>query len=92
MLFRRTSAGTAIRHLDVVRRTVEAATLDVSTPERPRAGRPARGGAVKQTVSVTISVGVAQPASRGADPHEVLRAAERALDRAKQAGLNRVFA
>ena len=64
----------------------------MSVPEQPRAGRPAHGGVVKRTVSVTISVGVAQCERRGADPHEVLRAAERALDRAKQAGLNRVCA
>ncbi len=92
VVFRRTSAGTAVRHLDAVRRAIEAATLNVSAPEPPRAGRPARGGAVQRTVSVTISVGVAQPVSRDADPHEVLRATERALERAKQAGLNRVFA
>ncbi len=92
VVFRRTSAGTAGRHLDVVRRSVAAATLDVSVAERPGAGRPARRGAVERTVSVTISVGVAQPERHGDDPHEVLRAAERALDRAKQAGLNRVSA
>jgi len=90
VVFRRTSAEAAAHHLDVVRRAVEAATLEVRVPERPRAGRPARGGIVKRTVAVTLSAGVAQPEGREDDPHEVLRAAERALDRAKQAGQNRV--
>jgi GGDEF domain-containing protein len=93
IVFRRTSAVAAVRHVEAVRRVVEAATLDVRAPERPRApGQPAprasRG--VERTVSVTISVGVAQPEEPGADPHEVLRAAQRALDSAKEAGQNRV--
>ncbi len=91
VVFRRTPARTAARHLEVVRRAVEAATLDVAVPQPPRAGRPART-AVKRTVSVTISIGVAQSEKPGADPDDVLRAAQRALDRAKDAGLNRVSA
>ena len=92
LVFRRTSAEAAARHLDVVRRAIEVATVDVRVPERPRPGaRPARAGAVEWTVAVTISGGVAQPEMRGADPHDVLRAAGRALDRVKQAGLNRVL-
>ncbi|MEK7859859.1 MAG: diguanylate cyclase [Chloroflexota bacterium] len=92
VVFRGKSAETAARRLDIARRTIEAATLDVRVPERPHPGRPARAAAAVRTVSVTISVGVAQPAGRGADPHEVLRAADRALDRAKEAGQNRVSA
>lgn len=92
VVFRRTSAKMAARHLEVVRRAVEAATLDVAVPQQPRAGRPARTRAVEQTLSVTISVGVAQAEKPGADADEVLRAAGRALDRAKDAGLNRVSA
>lgn len=92
VIFRRTPAKTAAQHLDVVRRIVEAATLDVSVTEPPRKGKPALVRAVNRTVSVTMSAGVAYTEARGADPHEVLRAAEGALDRAKQGGLNRVSA
>ena len=94
VVFRRMSAETASRQLDAVRRAVEVATLDVRVPQRAPAGQPApaRVGTVVRTVAVTISVGVAEPEGRGADPHDVLRAADRALDRAKQAGLNRVSA
>ena len=92
IVFRRTSAKAAARHLEVVRGAIEVATIDVRVPERPRPGtRPARAGAVDWTVAVTISGGVAQPQTRRDDPHEVLRAAGRALDRSKQAGLNRIL-
>lgn len=90
ILFRRTSAAVAGRHLERVRKAVEVATLDVRVLERARPGRPDRPGVVERTVAVTISAGVAQPETRGADPHDVLRRAGRALDHAKQAGLNRV--
>ena len=92
VIFRRTLAKAAARHLEVVRRIVERVTLDVRVPERPRAEQSARVGSVVRTVAVTISIGVAQPESRRDDPHEVLRAADRALDRAKEAGQNRVSA
>ena len=94
VVFRRMSAQAATGHLEVIRRAVEAAALDMQVPQRPPAGQPApvRVATVVRTVSVTISIGVAEPEGRGADPHEVLRAADRALDRAKQAGLNRVSA
>jgi GGDEF domain-containing protein len=90
VVFRYSSAATAARHLDVVRRAVEVATLDVRVPERPRAGQSGRASAVEWTVAVTISIGVAQPERLGIGPHEVLIAAERALDSAKEVGLNRV--
>ena len=92
VVFKRTSAKAASGHLDTVRRAVAAATIEVRVPGRPRADRPARVDSTVRNLSVTISVGVAEPDGRGADPHEVLRAAERVLDRAKQAGLNRVSA
>lgn len=91
VVFRRTSAETAARHLDAVRRTVESKTLDVRVQERPRPGQgqPKRPTTVERTVAATISVGVAEPERRDADPHEVMRAADRALDHARQ-GQNRV--
>ncbi len=92
VVFRRTSAQAASHHLDVVRHVVERSTLDVRVPQRPPAGQPGRVGTVERTVAATISVGVAQPQGRRADPHEVLRAADLALDRAKQGGQNRVSA
>src|SRR5438034_378813 len=92
VVFRRTSAQAASHHLDVVRHVVERSTRAVRVPQRPPAGQPGRVGTVERTVAATISVGVAQPQGRRADPHEVLRAADLALDRAKQGGQNRVSA
>ena len=101
VVFRRTSAETAARHIDVVRRHIEAADLEVSVMEPPpaRTGEPdparptrpqPRAVTVERTVSVTISAGVAHSDQRGADPHEIMVAAANALERAKAAGLNRV--
>jgi GGDEF domain-containing protein len=99
VIFRRTSASTAARHLDIVRRQIEAADLEVSVvqpakapePDGDRPARPQpRAVAVERTVSVTISAGVAHSSQRGADPHKIMVAAERALERAKEGGLNRV--
>ena len=71
------------------RRAVEAASLDVSVPKRTRTGAKA-AGVVERTVAATISVGVAEPHTRGADPFAVLRDAERALEGARQTGMNRI--
>jgi len=42
-------------------------------------------------VSVTVSIGVADRDDRGTDPQQVLKAADKALYRAKSAGRNRVM-
>jgi GGDEF domain-containing protein len=93
-LFPRKSAERAARLLEAVRVTVEELTLDVSlsTPAARAANgasaRPAK--VVERTVSVTISAGVAEKEKAGVDPKEVIEAAEQALQRARQAGMNRV--
>ncbi len=89
VVFRRTSAQTASRHLDAVRRAIETATLDVSVHKRPGPGGKAPV-VVERTVAATISAGVAEPHIRGADPFKVLRAAEHALENARRSGMNRI--
>ena len=91
VVFRRTSVQAASRHLDAVRRAVEAATLDVSVHKQPGGKTPGKAPVVvERTVAATISAGVAEPPSRGADPFNVLRAAERALENARRSGMNRI--
>jgi len=95
VVFRRASVQTASRHLDAVRRAVEAATLDVSVQKQPGGKTPGKTPgkapvAVERTVAATISAGVAEPHSRGADPFKVLRAAEHALENARRSGMNRI--
>jgi GGDEF domain-containing protein len=84
VVFQRLPQQTATGHLDAVKRVIEASTLEVAVPEPKRPGKPTRPGTAKLTVSVTISVGVAESDGDGADPHKVLRAAEHALDRVQQ--------
>jgi GGDEF domain-containing protein len=88
VVFRRKSVETAARHLAVVRRAVESATLDVKVPQKTRSGAP--GGMVQRTVAGTISAGIAQSSRRDADPFRVLRDAEEALRRAQLDGMNRI--
>jgi diguanylate cyclase (GGDEF)-like protein len=44
----------------------------------------------EKTLSVTVSIGIAEPDEHSATPAEVLVAADRALYRAKAGGRNRV--
>src|SRR5262245_44697941 len=92
VVFQRLPQQTATGHLDAVRRVIEATTVEVAVAEPKRPGKPTRPGTAKQTVSVTISVGVAESGGDGADPHKVLRAAEHALDRVQQAAPQAVSA
>jgi len=90
VLFPRIPAKHAIRHLDSVRIAVEDVTVDVSVEGPPPASRLVRAGTVERTVSVTISAGVAECGRPGEDPKPVIEAAERALARAREGGMNRV--
>jgi GGDEF domain-containing protein len=89
VVFPRKSPETAARHLDAVRRAVEAKTLDVVVPQRTKTGERAPG-VIRRTVAGTISAGIAEPPRRGADPFNVLRDAEEALRRAQAEGMNRI--
>lgn len=89
VVFPWTPAKRAARHLDAVRVAVEDLTMDIELGGRTPAARAARAGLVERTVSVTISAGVAESRG-GAEPRQVAEAAERALERARQAGMNRV--
>ncbi|MDA2914670.1 diguanylate cyclase, partial [Acidobacteriia bacterium AH_259_A11_L15] len=61
-------------------------------PDRPRRKpkKPRRASASPNQVSVTVSMGVAEPDARHTTPQEVIQAADQALYRAKKAGRNRV--
>ena len=88
VIFPGTSAKTAAQHLDGARHAVEDLTVDVSLG-KPTSGQPGRTRVVERTVSVTMSAGIGE-AEKGVEPQQVLDAAERALGRAKQGGMNRV--
>ena len=90
VLFPGASAKRAIRVLDAVRMAIEDLTFEVAITEPAVSSGAKPGRVVERTVSVTISAGVAEAATPGADSRPVIEAAERALVRAREAGMNRV--
>ncbi len=92
VLFPGTSREDAIPHLEALRGTIEETSFTVrgrgrakvKTKNKPR--KPRRGS----RLAVTVSIGVAERNGRYATPEAVLKAADKALYRAKQAGRNRV--
>jgi GGDEF domain-containing protein len=104
MLFRNTSAKDAFEHLEALRQTIQNSTFRVRGGDRRsggRAGDPDRrkptrkkaSQAVAQPpagLSVTVSIGVAEPSTRYRQPEQVINAADQALYLAKGNGRNRV--
>jgi diguanylate cyclase (GGDEF)-like protein len=78
-------------HLETLRRTIEAAPFTLRAAGRPhvRPELPPAGGARRRIV-VTVSIGVAGTDGVSGTPDDVVKAADAALYRAKQAGRNQV--
>jgi diguanylate cyclase (GGDEF)-like protein len=94
VLFPDSDLREATRHLEAIRGAIERYKMAVRGGDRPRnpddtsslrLNKPAR-----KTLSVTVSIGVAEPSDVLRTPGQVLKAADQALYRAKQAGRNRV--
>ena len=84
---------TCLPYLEAVRRGVEEYRLslrDIKTrPQSSKVGKRQRGtGRARDSVSVTISIGVAEKNEKVYEPHDVLKAADQALYRAKKKGRN----
>jgi len=92
VLFPGQSIQDAIPNLEILRRAVEASSLTLRGPDRPvkKPEKPKSDDTPRQTVSVTVSIGVAEGKDWSADPEEVIKAADGALYRAKNAGRNMV--
>lgn len=94
VLFANRDLDHALPHLETLRQEIERHSLSLRAPDRPETeedgraqrGKP-RGG---QSVSVTISIGVAARSEKAPMPEDVLKAADKALYRAKRAGRNQV--
>ena len=94
VLFPTATPSKARDPLEKVRASIGARRFALRAPDRPRKkpenvrkkSRPPR------LITVSVSIGVAGPNSRRTSSDEVLRAADRALYRAKGAGRNRVVA
>jgi PleD family two-component response regulator len=96
ILFPGKDADEALPHLEELRADIAAYRMTLRAPDRPRrtrSGKRRRGasGGTKQ-LAVTVSIGVASRTPRHDAPEAVIKAADRALYRAKRGGRNRVEA
>ena len=96
VLFPRKGAEEAIPHLDKLRKAIAGASFKLRAQDRPKekpvatkGKAPRKKAAVKDSVSVTISIGVAQR-GEGQSPQDALKCADDALYRAKDGGRNQV--
>ena len=94
ILFPGKDTAEATPYLEALRGEVESYRLALRAEDRPKKakrGKRERGGwRGKNSVAVTISIGVAERNERLATPQAVIEAADRALYRAKEKGRNRV--
>ena len=106
MLFADVAIEDAIPHLEELRGSIENYRMSSRTDQRRQESRNAQDRRVAvgkqkrnaksasiepaQTLSVTVSIGVAQNGQRLGSPPAVIKAADQALYRAKEGGRNRV--
>ena len=94
ILFAGKDADEALPHLEQLRADIARYRMALRAPDRPRrtrSGKRRRGAAGgTKNLSVTVSIGVAARTPRHDQPDAVVKAADRALYRAKRAGRNRV--
>ena len=94
VLFAGKSTDEALPHLEALRADIEAYRMAIRSPDRPRrkrAGKRRRAPTTSgRTVSVTVSIGVAERDDRNDHAEAVIKAADKALYRAKRGGRNQV--
>jgi diguanylate cyclase (GGDEF)-like protein len=101
VVFPHTALADAAQALESIRGSIESYRMAVRSPDRPKKGEEGlklRGDADTEStqkqpdksLSVTVSIGVAAPGENAGTPHQVVKAADAALYRAKQAGRNRL--
>ncbi len=105
IVFSTTAARDAAEVLEHLRQTIQNSSFRLRGSERRSAARAAEGDRRKtasrrspkaplipatEDLSVTVSIGVAEPGTRYRQPEQVIQAADQALYRAKHNGRNRV--
>lgn len=93
ILFPGSTLQDATPHLETLRESIATAGFAIRRANRPRKKpkrlTPWRGTPTKR-VTITVSIGAAQPTTRRSKAEDVLQAADKALYKAKQKGRNRV--
>lgn len=83
-------------HLETLRQAIAGSAFTLRARDRPeklpKDTATGWSGKNNKTVSVTVSMGLAEPSPDAPDPRAVLKAADKALYKAKQDGRNRVSA
>ena len=95
IIFPRRDLKEVTPHLEDLRQAIGSYQLWIrgaDRPKEPEAGKAKRSGAPGngKAVSVTVSIGVAASCEDLRSPPEVIKAADRALYRAKQRGRNQI--
>jgi diguanylate cyclase (GGDEF)-like protein len=94
VLFPGKGRAACLPHLEEIRGVIGDTAFrlrDLGRPRRkPKSARGAR--TPTRSIKVTVSIGVAEKSPRHKDPEEVIKAADKALYRAKRQGRNRVVA
>ena len=94
ILFPHRCVTDATPHLEEVRKSIADYQMKIRSADRPKDGQEGKkqrgAGNGDQTVSVTISIGVAESSDGSATPEAVIKAADQALYRAKHKGRNQV--
>ena len=92
IIFPRLSVDDILLFLEVARQEIEDTRFKLRGADRPKRTpkQPKRTGKQGKRVSVTVSMGVAEPTKQNWTPLEVIEAADRALYRAKEGGRNRI--
>ena len=92
VLFTGKSARETLPHLERLRQTIADYRMTLRGDDRPKdeeRGKSRRSGSRNSgEVSVTVSIGVAEPGDRHRTPRDVLKAADEALYKAKHKGRN----
>jgi diguanylate cyclase (GGDEF)-like protein len=81
----------ALPHLEALRESIEETTFTLRGGDRPKEKpEKAKAKGKRRQVKVTVSIGVSSPARGRTTPDKVVKAADKALYRAKDEGRNRV--
>lgn len=92
ILFPRMTVDDTLLFLEVTRQEIEDTKFKLRGADRPKKTpkEPKRTGRRGKRISVTVSMGVAEPTKKNWTPLEVIEAADAAMYRAKQRGRNRI--